>query len=97
MKRFVTVLALTTLAVSGGSAAAHPRKARTDAAYVGVHPEVKAMIESNKRSPFIPNIGLYEWRQSMDTLTGVPPGVSGATQANPWVDRMQYRRASGMR
>ena len=55
------------------------------------------MIESNKRSPFIPNIGLYEWRQSMDTHTGVPPGVSGATQANPWVDRMQHRRASGMR
>ena len=100
MKRVLTLLALTALAVSSTSASAHPRKARaavTPAAYSGVHPEVRAMIESNKRSPFIPNIGLYEWRQSMDTHTGVPPGVSGATQANPWVDRMQHRRASGMR
>ena len=100
MKRCLTLLALTAMVVSSGSAFAHPRKARvaaTPAAYAGVHPEVRAMIESNKRSPYIPNIGLYEWRQSMDTHTGVPPGVSGATQANPWVNRMQYRPASGMR
>lgn len=100
MKHIVTLLALTALAVSSGSALAHPRKARiiaVPAEYAGVHPEVRAMIESNKRSPYVPNAYLYEWRQSMDTHTGVPPGVSGAIQANPWVDRMQFRRASGMR
>lgn len=100
MKTFVVLVALSATVLAAGSAAAHPRKARvppTPAPYAGVHPEVRAMIESNKRSPYIPNAGLYEWRQSMDTHTGVPPGVSGATQANPWVNRMQHRAASGMR
>ncbi len=49
----------------------------------GVHPEVAAMVHSNRRSPFIPNPGLYEWRQSMDTHTGVPPAVSGASTVTP--------------
>jgi hypothetical protein len=61
-----------------------------------MHPEVRAMIESSKRT-YVPNAGLYEWRQSMDTHSGVPPLVSGATQANPWVDRTKFQAGTGVR
>jgi hypothetical protein len=94
MKAAIGVAAVMALAMTG-TASAHPHKKEKRAP--AVHPEIAAMIKSNQRSPFIPNPGLYEWRQSMDTHTGVPPIVSGSSQANPWVNREQYMPGSGMR
>ena len=94
MRVMIGSIAVAAVTFTSVAAAAHPRQAQRAPA---VHPEVAAMIKSNQRSPYVPNAGLYEWRQAMDTHTGVPPLISGSSQANPWVDRHQFMPGSGMR
>lgn len=62
-----------------------------------MHPEIARMIKSNSTIPVVPNLYLYEWRQTLDTHSGVPQGISGSSLANPWVNRQQYMPGTAMR
>ena len=111
MKLSVTVAAAALAAVLASTSlvTAHPRKARlvvTPSAAVnpevaklvrsGVHPEVARMIVSS-RPGIIPNYIHYERVQAMDTLTGVPPSLSGSSLANPWTNYSQFEPGTGRR
>jgi hypothetical protein len=95
MRMPVSILALSAMIVATGTALAHPRQSEPRAVETtAMQSEVARMIESSRvRSP-APNLYLYEWRQSMDSLSGIPPAMSGSTLASPWVDRSRFQGSS---
>lgn len=70
---------------------------------MGVDPEVARMIVSSRLTPTyakaVQNASTwYEWRNTLDTVSGVPPRISGSTLVNPMVDRSSshIRRKAGL-
>lgn len=70
---------------------------------MGVDPEVARMIVSSRvttaYAKAVQNAPVwYEWRNTLDTFSGVPPRISGSTLANPMVDRTSshIRRKAGL-
>jgi len=59
---------------------------------MGVDPEVARMIVSSRPTPAyakaVSNASVwYEWRNTLDAVSGVPPRFSGSTLVKPMVDR----------
>ena len=75
MKIVISFIAMTGIVLTSAAASAHTEKRGSRAQ--AMHPEIAAMIKSNRTIPVFPDLYLYEWRQTLDTHSGVPQGNFG--------------------